>query len=270
MIFNATSYWYPTDNNPFSEDGEYGDAWSCFIYDKTIDNYSINYPSTKVYVLRVSPDADVNHRRLFNFLNYELSYGRNVILKLCDGMDGQKLIEAFYDQQSEQNLITAEHRYLVHSTTLEAWEHIQKQGALLSPNILKQNGVTVYEIGIKPMLEPRDYSDYIMLDVLDGCGELVVNSRNLGQVCTDPNVSYTPGVRLYFSVEKLLDAGLGISDGVHLLKVKDSLPLEKLLVDVISADMFPDINIWTPTTFTQKANELFLSRMESSEGSPNI
>ena len=31
----------------------------------------------------------------------------------------------------------------------------------------------------------RDYSEYIMLDVLNGCGEIVVNSRQLGYVCTD-------------------------------------------------------------------------------------
>lgn len=246
MVFMATMDWYPTDDNPFSEDGEYGDAWSCFIYDNSIDDYSINYPNTKVYTLRVSPDADKNYRRLFVFLNYELSYGRNVILKVCDGMDGQKLLEEFYAHRGKEKPVVADYKYMVHSTTLDAWKSIQKQGALLSPNMLKKIGVNVKEIGLKPMLEPKDYSDYVMLDLLDGCGELVVNSRNLGEICTDPNISYSPGVRLYFSVEKILDAGLGIGDGVHLLKVKDCLPLENFLVDVISADMFPNIDNWTP------------------------
>ena len=55
------------------------------------------------------------------------------------------------------------------------------------------------EIGLKMLLEPMDYSDYVMLDVLEGCGELVVNSRQLGYVCTDPNIPYSPGIRLYLT-----------------------------------------------------------------------
>ena len=87
-------------------------------------------------------------------------------------------------------------RYMVHSTTLRPWESIQEKGALLPPNLLKKNGIQIHEIGLKPMLEPKDYSGYVMLDVLNGCGELVVNSRNRGFVCPGPNAEYTPGVRL--------------------------------------------------------------------------
>jgi hypothetical protein len=34
----------------------------------------------------------------------------------------------------------------------------------------------------------KHYSDYVMLDVPDGCGELVVNSRQIGYICVDPNI----------------------------------------------------------------------------------
>lgn len=60
-----------------------------------------------------------------------------------------------------------------------------------------------------------------MLDVLEGCGELVVNSRNLGYVCTDPHVMYIPGVRLYFDVRKMVSDKIVTRDGLHLIKVKD-------------------------------------------------
>lgn len=50
--------------------------------------------------------------------------------------------------------------------------------ALLSPDELKKAGIEVNEIGLSPMLWPKDYSDYVMLDRPDGCSE--------------PGVSWTP------------------------------------------------------------------------------
>jgi len=116
------------------------------------------------------------------------------------------------------------------------------------------------EIGLKPMLEPPDYSDYIMLDVLNGCGELVVNSRQLGYVCTDPNALYAPGIRLYFDVRKMIRDKIAVRDGLHLLKVKDRLSLADYLIAAISAEDFPEAMKWTPTLFTEKANQLFFDK----------
>lgn len=258
MVYVAEQSWYPTDKNPITADGEYGESWSCFLYDETVLNYSNICPQARLYTLRVSPSTDADHFRLLDFLRYELSYGRNVIFKPNAGQDAQRLLAEFREQIDETP--TVGERYMVHSTTLRSWELIQERGALLSPNLLKKNGIQVHEIGLKPMLEPKDYSDYVMLNVLNGCGELVVNSRNRGFVCPDPNAEYAPGVRLYFDVSKIKDAGLVTKDGVHLLKVKDCLPLDGFLVDVISAEMFPSDTVWTPTLFTEKANQLFLSR----------
>ncbi|WP_242867815.1 hypothetical protein [Clostridium sp. Marseille-P299] len=107
------------------------------------------------------------------------------------------------------------------------------------------------------MLEPADYSDYIMLDVLKGCGELVVNSRNLGYVCTNPHVIYTPGVRPYFDVGKMFSDRIVTRDGLHLVKIKDRLPLKEYLLAAVTSNDFSTNIQWTPTLFTEKANELF-------------
>ncbi len=260
MIYIADSTWYPTDTNPFTEDGTYGSDWSAFVYDLDIGYFTNVYPEAKLHVLRFSPAVDNEHIRLFDFLTYELSHNRNVIIKVCKGISAEDLITQYKDAPHEITFRSTDEEYMVHSTSLLTWECIQKDKVLFSPNMLKAEGRAVMEIGLKPMLEPPDYSDYIMLDVLNGCGELVVNSRQLGYVCTDPEVFYIPGVRLYFDVRKLIRNKIAVRDGLHLLKVKDRLPLADYLVAVISAEDFPGEMKWTPTLFTEKANQLFFDR----------
>lgn len=49
-IYFASSNWKPTENNPFIADGSYGEKWSAFIYDDSINNsYTNVFPNTKVY-----------------------------------------------------------------------------------------------------------------------------------------------------------------------------------------------------------------------------
>lgn len=257
MIYLADSNWCPLNRNPFSENGLYGIEWSAFIYDWEIPYYTNNYPDAKLHTLRFSPNADKNFLRLFDFLAYEESFGRNVILKICAGINAEKLLQQYAGFLHDAVFRDTDEKYMVHSTTLENWENIQKEKALLSPNMLRRKGVKMLEIGLKQMIEPADYSDYIMLDVLNGCGELVVNSRQLGYVCLDPEIEYTTGVRLYFDTGKMVENKIVRRDGLHLLKVKDRLPLQDYLVAAISADCFPKDIKWTPTKFTEEANQLF-------------
>lgn len=260
LIYIADSDWSPTKRNPFTTDGTYDENWSSFIYDPSITYFTNVYPESKLHVIRFSPDADKNYIRLFDFLNYETSYQRNVIIKVCVGMNAEDIIELFHKTSHRIEYRSTDEKYMVHSTTLSAWESIKQDGGLLSPNSLKKNNRAVNEIGLKPLNEPKDYSDYIMLDVLEGCGELVVNSHNLGFVCIDPNINYIPGVRLYFDVKKIFAAGLVTRDGLHLVKVKDRLPLQDCLLAAITANDFEASIQWTPSLFTQKANELFYTK----------
>lgn len=260
MIYVADSRWYPTDTNPFKEDGTYGSDWSAFIYDLDISYFTNVYPDAKLHVLRFSPAADKEHIRFFDFLSYELSYNRNVIIKVSKGISAEDLLTQYKTAPHEITFRSTDEEYMVHSTSLLTWEYIKKDKSLLSPNMLKADGREVMEIGLKPMLEPPDYSDYIMLDVLNGCGELVVNSRQLGYVCTDPNALYTPGIRLYFDVRKMIRDNIAVRDGLHLLKVKNCLPLADYLLAAISSEDFQEEMKWTPTLFTEKANQLFFDR----------
>lgn len=260
MIYIADSNWCPTNRNPFTTEGIYDETWSSFIYDSDITYFTNVYPESKLHVIRFSPDADKNYIRLFDFLKYELSYQRNVIFKVCIGLNAESIIELFHKTSHKTEYRSSDEKYMVHSTTLSAWESIKQDGALLSPNSLKKNNRLVNEIGLKPMNEPKDYSDYIMLDVLDGCGELVVNSHNIGCVCIDPNVNYIPGVRLYFDVKKMFAGKIVTRDGLHPVKIKDTLPLQDYLLAAITANDFESGIQWTPSLFTQKANELFYSK----------
>lgn len=263
MIYYANSEWTPLQDNPFSIDGKYGENWSAFIYDESIQYYSNVIENTKVYCLKVSPDLDRDFQRIKDFVNYEASNHRNIIVKVNEKLKPiiQRII-SIKDTKSSNTIRKSDPRWLVHSTTKESWKEIQKLGCLYAPSELKRKNIIVNEIGLKALMEPNDYSDYIMLDILNGCGEIVVNSRRLGYVCIDPNIPYNPGARLYFDGHKIIKDGLAVRDGLHILKVKNELPLNKYLAMAITEDMSLSKEIWTPTTYTEWANEYFLNNVE--------
>jgi len=73
---------------------------------------------------------------------------------------------------------------------------------------------------------------------------------------------YDPGVRLYFDGHRIIRDGLAVSDGLHTLKVYDHLPLDPYLVAAVSVrDSDPEakVEVWTPWTFLNRANECFAS-----------
>ncbi|WP_151733523.1 hypothetical protein [Paenibacillus tengchongensis] len=262
-IIWADEAWTPFTDNPYSRDGNYGAEWSAFIYDETQSFYSNVIPGTRVYVLSVNPHIDRDGARLRDFTAYENAHGRTVIVKAPAAERDRMLTQIQQSPAVPGSGRIREHdpHYLVHSTTAEAWTDIQQAGALLSPEELRRRGRNVHEIGLKTLLEPADYSDYVMLDVMGGCGEIVVNSRQLGYVCTDPDRPYTPGVRLYFDAHRLIADGLAVRDGLHVLKVKESLPLHPYMLTSVSADLLPEQTVWTPTTYTEAANNYFLEHV---------
>ncbi len=257
MIYIANDNWNPTNQNPYIPDGTYGSTWSSFIYDQTINITTNVYDNAKVYVVRVSPESDMAFTRLFDFLYYEESYGRNVILKLTPGMYAADILNRYSNANHNVVYRDTDVPFMVHSTTLANWSSIQHDGSIVSPNMLRQMGKPVSEIGLKQLMEPEDYSDYVMLDIPNGCGEIVVNSRQLGYICLDPNALYNPGVRLYFDVKQIISDKIAVRDGLHILKIKDMLPLNKYLIAAITAKDFPSNIDWTPTLFTEMANQYF-------------
>jgi hypothetical protein len=73
---------------------------------------------------------------------------------------------------------------------------------------------------------------------------------------TDENATYEPGVRLYFDNHRIIEDGLGVRDGLHLMKVHRRLPLEPyLLAAVRAADLDPvREGGWTLRSFVARAN----------------
>lgn len=262
MIYYASYDWLPTDNNPFSYNGEYGDKWSAFIYDSEAKYYTQIETRARLFTIKVSSEIDKDYERLIDFINYETKYNRNVIIKA--DIEVRQIINKLLNLEKNKNKVRkTDSRWLVHSTTKDSWEKIKKIKFLYSPNELRKTGNIINEIGLKHYLEPKDYSDYIMLDILNGCGELVVSSRQLGYVCTDGDMVYTPGVRLYFDAYKIIEDGLAERDGLHILKVEKQLSLEKYLKMVVTEKMASDKMNWTPTIYTEWANQHFLKYVES-------
>lgn len=249
--------------NPFSNDGVYGEHFSILKIDENVNVYMMGKSACGCFTLVLNPSAFDFCCRCSDFISYENSHGRCVLLhSKTFPVDTDFLNKLRYDFQSNE-IRKTDTQYVVHSTTLMSYDDIIRDGCLKSPVQLKKQGVKKKAIGFKPLGEPNDYLDYIMFAPIDGMGsssEIVVNSHMRGEICFDPNIQYTPQARMYFNGYKIIKDGLAVRDGVHPMKVKDSLSLsEYLLLTVFEKDVkLPKGNeYWTPTLFTEAANEYF-------------
>lgn len=154
-----------------------------------------------------------------------------------------------------------EPKVLVHSTSLEAWEEIQRDGRLKCWNRLHREGRLCEETPIGKCLgDPKDFSDYIMFSAGYISGEIVVCSRQSGRIVMDENANYQTGVRLYFDCEKIAKEGRLVRDGIH-LKVREELPLEPYLLCALTwKEAGLPQRCATPRIFTSTANRVFRER----------
>lgn len=146
---------------------------------------------------------------------------------------------------------------LVHSTPMNSWKQIKRDGMLKSWNILKTQKVITEEqpIGIQ-LGDPTDFSDYIMFGG-GVTGEIVVNSKQQGKIVMDTNAKYLTGARLYFDGKRIAQDGLLVRDGCH-LKVKDMLPLRPYLIWVATWETIElESQVSTPKIFAEQADKKF-------------
>lgn len=149
---------------------------------------------------------------------------------------------------------------LIHSTPLENWRAIQRDGMLKSWNRLRREcpGWEEQPIG-RELGDPPDFSDYVMLGS-GVAGEIVVSSKEKKSIVMDENAEYLTGARLYFDAEKIARAGLLVRDGCH-LKVRDALPLEPYLLWAATWETAGlTSRISTPKRFAGEADRQFYSR----------
>lgn len=195
--------------------------------------------------------------RVGDLIDFSEKNGKNVILVMpeTDYLTMQSVYAGHAFQ--EKSLRWYEPSVLIHSTGMENWISIQKDGMLKSWNKLHAEGKISEEDPIGSKLgDPVDYRNYIMFG--SGFpGEIVVQSKQKGKIIMDADAEYLTGARLYFDAEKMAQDGLLIRDGCH-IKVKDILPLKPYLLWAATWDQVGlESQTSTPRIFSEKADRMF-------------
>ncbi|MDF2504911.1 hypothetical protein [Clostridium sp.] len=266
-IFFPPKDWTPQKNNPFTQYGTYDVSWSMFTLNCNLQGrYGIGKQGKGIFTLSVNPNYDDWKFRLGDFIQYETYYHRKIIVHIPEIQSPNFIIEkATQNNFKGKKVRCTDDKWLVHSTSLDSWRLIEESGQIKSTRKLNEDGIEIVGIGIDPLGEPDDYNDYVMLDTLNGCSELVVSSRQKGKICTNGDVEYNPQVRMYFNARKIIEDGLGVRDGAHVLKIYRSLPLKPYLKKIYFEKDIPYIKgrkSWTPTLFTEEANKWFYNSLK--------
>lgn len=197
-----------------------------------------------------------------DFIGFCEANGKNAILVMPESVLNSAN-EQYKDRKyNEPFLRDNEPSVLIHSTPMNSWKNIKREGMLKSWNILKAEKVINEEqpIGIQ-LGDPTDFSDYIMFGK-GVSGEIVVNSRQQGRLLMDVDAEYLTGARLYFDAEKMARDGLLVRDGCH-LKVKDTLPLEPYLIWTATWETVGlESRVSTPKIFAEQADKKFQSILQ--------
>lgn len=192
-----------------------------------------------------------------DFIGFHKANGKNAILAMskADYVNVQK--HYGNHKYNETVLRKNEPSVLVHSTSMSSWEQIKKDGMLKCWNMLKSEN-TIAEaspIGVD-LGDPPDFSDYIMFG--GGiAGEIVVSSKQKGEITMNADSSYLTGARLYFDAEKMARDGLLLRDGSH-LKVKGTLPLHPYMIWAATWDIIGlESQTSTPRIFSEQSDSVF-------------
>lgn len=252
------------ENNPFSKDGMYNKNWVMvkLVKDKNNHNISGNFGGN-LFTIHLSKCFDGWQFALMDFIQYQRKYNhKNVILSI--EKEDYNVAKKDYKGHcnTDKKLRFYEPEVLVHSTTSKSWDKIKECGILKSWNIAKKEGYISETKPIGYLLgDPIEYSDYIMLGGLGYYNELVVASKQKGELCYDENEPYTPSARVYLNADKMARDVLLIRDGMH-LKVKDILEIEPYILWVAIPDKLVNHDgDWTPFAFSQMADKMFLQQI---------
>jgi hypothetical protein len=252
--------------NPFSPDGLYGPQWSCFELAAAEDDRIISgrHPNGQFHV-RMGRRAENLVVRLGDFLRYETAQGRKIIVACPPDVRPDEQVAAALEACGDSSAPRPDDpRWLVHATTLAAWEGIRASGALLSSAALQRAGVQIQPVGEALVGDPPDFAEHVALGTLEAIGpEFVVACRQAGRMLPEPDVAYEPGVRLYFDAHHIIADGLAVRDGLHTLKVRTRLALRPYLAANICAADLPPLasgKQWTTSLFRDQANALFQRR----------
>lgn len=267
----APPIWNYTDPNPFTPDGSYDSAWSAFcILDGQDDQFATGQSGQGPFSACFRQRVPHLERRLADFLRYEHAQGRQVILDFPLEYNLKEYVTQACASTPTPGAVRLEDPpILVHSTSLAAWQSIQADGVLKAASQLTHSsspnsqGTGPLEVYLRH--EPPEYRDHIMFGEIESCGpEMVVASYQAGRFIMDEQAVYHPGVRLYFDGHRIIQDGLGVRDGLHILKVHQRLPMHPYLICAIRAqDIHPEGEIvpWALRAFVDQANAALRQRM---------
>lgn len=210
------------------------------------------------YTIKVSRVLHENWQlAVGDFIGFNEANGKNIVL----AMTGEEYAAAFDFYKghvyNEPFLRESEPQVLIHTTSMESWESIKRDGCLKCWSRLKAEGAIDEDKPIGNILgDPEDFADYIMFGV-GAFGEIVVNSKQRGVILMDENSEYLTGARLYFDAARMANNGLLLRDGCH-LKVKNELPLESYLIWAATYESVGlESRISTPRIFSELADRKF-------------
>lgn len=251
--------WTPEDQNPYEPDGVYGKDYSGFYLSSAKDDHVIIGTSeTGLFHVSVHKEVSNIHERLIDFIRYENTFNRIPIIGSDYIFELDELINSIdIDTYAVRD---TDPTVLVHSTSLEAWDSIQKDYYLKSSLQLEKEKIGFISIGHKELKEPDEYKNFIMFGGF-GCNtEFIVLSQQRGFILCDKNCEYIPGVRIYLDCHKMIRDKIIFRDGLHTLKVKQKLDLKEYMIDCISTgkiDAENNLKTWTPEIFSEKCDEYF-------------
>lgn len=246
-------------NSPFPHNMASGDDW--IMVKLTTDDknkFVAARCDSGIFSICISKCFEYWEFHIMDCLLYQEQHDRNVILSI-DKEDYQKACISYHNHHNKERMLrTYESRLLVHSTTAELWQNIQKCGYLKSWNIAKKDGDIIEKKPIGHKLgDPKEFSDYIMFGGMGFWNEIVVLSKQKNKLCYNKNEPYMPGARLYFDAQKIAEDGLLVRDGLH-LKVKDRLPLEPYMIWAATSENCKQYEgEWTPLSFSEAADATF-------------
>jgi hypothetical protein len=226
------------------------------LIDKPQRNY-LQYNEGYIPVLTLAKSFANWEYNLFDFLQYQQSYNRNIILAV-EKHDFDFAESVYGNHRYTDNFLRPyESKTLIHSTTKESYESIMQDGCLKSWNTLKSSGALKEERPIGHLVgDTQDNSDYVMFTSGGLGAERVVASKQKGKIDLDFNAPYTAGARFYLDAEKIAKDGLLIRDGRQ-IKVRNCLNINDYLLWIATPDALGISEETTPLIFAEKSNAEF-------------
>ena len=246
--------------NPFSPNGEYCDKWVELSITNSTE-YKEMTGRTILFGFKVRTLRDGWQFRAMDFIEYNTLLGKNIIF--TGTKNSYEEAKKVYQGHSiyDRFLRSYEPAVLIHSTTDIGYQQIIKDDTLKSWNKIKNEHDIYKQEPIGALLgDPPDFSDYIMLGRFGFWNEIVVSSKQKGNICMDADCEYTPGARFYFDTKQLIREGLFVRDGAH-YKVRDELPLSYALFCATLDNVAIDGAI-TPRSFSIAADKAFEKTMD--------